>query len=399
MNLWGLEGCTTLSKAQKIFASNLFYQLVDESMHKSQEQFKGRNKDALVMLVLTRCTGLAKLDLGDGFLMYSLFLPQIMKRADRLFPKLSHVVLGDKRPDPENGVSYMDLDLIRPIFYSSTVNRFEYTMSQPWQLRWDRPEAPRSDNLTMIRMFRTNINRGTLDQLLSATPNLKWFTHEHEILFNANTPGAPPLSPYLNLDGLNIALANLKNTLEECKLTLGLVPGSLSPSEILYQNLQFPAIQGTLTILKEMRSLTRVEVPMVMFLGWFSDFAAHLEEVLPPSIQELTLRDDFVAYCPWAVGFNCNKKVGRIGEYLEQRAAYAPQLHTFKIRLSTAAKNDTWLLDAVKDLGAPIGGRGVSYWVVPEKRAEVYCWRFGKDDGTWEALRKDSIIPGMFPST
>lgn len=399
VNLWGLEGCTTLSKAQKIFASNQFYQLVDESMHKSQAQFKGRNKDALATLVLTRFTELTTLDLGDGFLMYSLFLPQILKRSNRLFPKLHHVVLGDKRLDPETSVSYMDLDLIRPIFYSTTVQTFEYTMSQPWQLNWNQPTPPRSESLTMLHLFRTNINRATLDQLLVATPNLSRFHYEQEVLFNTSTPGAPPLGPYLNLDGLNIALANLRHTLVDCKISLCMAPGSLSPPEMLEHGMSFPAIQGTLTVLKSMPRLTQVEIPMVMFLGWAPDFAAQLHEVLPTGVRRLTLRDDFVAYCPWAVGFGCSRKVGRVGEFLAQRAVYAPELGVFRMRLKPSARENTWLFDAARDLGASMGDGGVELVVEKEKRAEVYCWRFGKEEGERAGKRKDSIIPGMFPST
>ncbi|KAJ4289751.1 hypothetical protein N0V90_011081 [Kalmusia sp. IMI 367209] len=404
VNLWGLKGCTTLSKAQKIFASNQIYSFVDESMHKEPEQFRNRNKDALATLNLTRFTELRTLDLGDGFLTHSLFLPQILKRADRLFPKLEHVVLGDKRFDPENSISYMDLDLIRPIFYSNTVRTFEYLMMQPWQLNWNRAAAPRSDSLTMLRLFRTNITRATLDQLLLATPKLKRFHYEQEILFRSNASMAPPLSPYLNLDGLNIALSNLKNTLEECKLTLSLAPGSLSPAEIKLQGLHFPAIQGTLAVMKDMKSLTSVEVPMVMFLGWAPDFAASLCEVLPWGLRQLVLRDDFLLHCPWATGPSCNRNIGRIAEYLEQRGVHAPQLSEFRIRVKSSAKDGTWLEDAIRDVGLPMAGSNVSYWVERERKADVHRWAFGEGVGREKEVRidslmRDSFLPGMFPST
>lgn len=396
--LWGLEDCTTLSRAQKIFASNQFYSLVDDSMHKSQDQFKGRNKDALAMLVLTRCDQLTTLDLGDGFLMYSIFAPQILKRADHLFPKLDNVVLGDKRTDPDNSLSYMDLDLIRPIFYSPSVKTFEYTMSQPWQLNWNRPSAPRSESLTTLHLFRTNINRSTLEQLLCATPQLKRFHYDQEVSFNSSVQGQTSLPQFVNLDGLNIALANLQNTLEECKLTLNMAPDSPSPTELLESGVTFPGIQGTLSVLHKFPHLRKVEVPAIMFLGWAPDFAAELKEVLPPNITNLTLRDDMISYCQWAIGYNCYKKVGRISEYLEQRAFSARLLKCFRIRLQNRAEN-TWLRDAVKDLGMPIGGRGVRYELEKERRAEVHCWHFG-GKGEWERdTRKDSIIPGMFPST
>lgn len=392
VNLWGLKGCTTLSKAQKIFASNQIFSLVDESMHKEPKQFKNRSKDALATLVLTRFTELRTLDLGDGFLMHSLFLPQILRRADRLFPKLEHVVLGDKRFDPENAVSYIDLDLIRPVFYSDTVRTFEYLMTQPWQLSWKRPVAPRSESLTMLRLFRTNITRGTLAQLLHATPTLKRFHYEQEILFNANTPTAPPHSPYLNLDGLNIALANLSNTLEECKLTLSLAPGSLSPAEIKLQGLQFPIIQGTLAVLKEMQNLVNVEVPMVMFLGWAPDFAASLSEVLPWGVRCLTLRDDFLLHCPWATGHAMARKLSRVAEYLDKRGVHAPQLTSFQIRIKPSAKDGTWLEDGIRDVGMPLAGSNVVCEVEKEKRADVWGWRFGEGIGKEKEERIDSAM-------
>jgi hypothetical protein len=394
INLWGLKGCTTLSKSQKIFASNEIYSFVDESMHKEQEQFRNRSKDALATLAMTRFTELRTLDLGDGFLMHSLFLPQVLKRAPRLFPRLEHVVLGDKRFDPENSVSYMDLDLIRPIFYSNTVRTFEYLMTQPWQLNWNRPVSPRNENLTMLRLFRTNITRGTLDQLLHATPHLKRFHYEQELLYNTHTPAAPPLSPYLNLDGLNIALAHLKNTLEECKLTVTLAPGSLSPAEIKLQGFQFPAIQGTLAVLRDMQNLVDVEVPMVMFLGWAPDFAASLEEVLPWGVRRLTLRDDFLLHCPWATGAAMGKKMGRIAEYLDKRGVHAPQLSEFSVRIKPSAKDGTWLEDGIKEVSMPEAGCAIDFEVVKEKRADLWRWRFGEGVGE-DKVEKERIDSAM----
>jgi hypothetical protein len=91
-------------------------------------QFQGRSKDTLATLLLTRFTDLKTLELGDGFLMYSLFLPHILKRAANLLPKLDVVIFGDQKlgymdPGP---FSYMDLDLYRPIFYHPSITAFEW---------------------------------------------------------------------------------------------------------------------------------------------------------------------------------------------------------------------------------------------------------------------------------
>ncbi|KAF2710913.1 hypothetical protein K504DRAFT_500850 [Pleomassaria siparia CBS 279.74] len=386
-NLWGLEGVTILSKAQLFLASNQFYQLVDDGMHGSQTQFRGRSKDALATLVLTRFTQLTTLEIGDGFLVHSLFLPRILKRANYLFPKLGHITFGDKKTGAEKGVTYCDLDLIRPAFYLNTLKTFEWRMSQPWRFEWKRPEPPRNENLTMLHLFRTNIDRTTLGQLLAGTSNLKSFYYEQEILFDSAASWRSSMSQFLELRGLNTALNHVVATLEECKLSLVLGPGSLSPDEISEAGWEFPAIQGTLTVLRAMKKLKTVEVPFIFFLGWSPDSAARLEEVLPLDITHLTLRDDFVSHCPWAVGFNCNKKIGLIGEYVEARSVHAPQLYTLKIRL-TAAKSD-WLYRVVKALNGIISGSGVTTFSTSMPGTEIYTWQFVKQICT---LRKDSVM-------
>jgi hypothetical protein len=395
VNLWGLESVATLSNTHIILATNQLYQLVDEEMHSSLAQFRGRSKDALAILVLTRCTKLQTLEIGNGFLVHSLFLPQILKRADRLFPSLSHIVFGDKKLFSDEAITYMDLDLIRPVFYSSTVNTFEWKMSQPWRFEWKRPEPPRSESLTTLHLFRTHIDRSTLGQLLSGTVNLKKFHYEHEIPFNKQNATSPSVNQYLNLAGLNEALRHVSKTLEECRLSLTLGPGSLTPEEIIETPLGFPAIQGTLTALKAMENLKKVELPMIMFLGWFVGFAARPEEVFPAGITQLTLRDDLVNLCNWAVGFNCNQKVGLIGEYIEARSVHVPQLEKLKIRL-TDTKNNYWLSYAVKALGAPINGKGVERTQTTENGAEIHAWHFVNSTA---ASKKDSVMSGTSFST
>jgi hypothetical protein len=80
-------------------------------------------------------------------------------------------------------------------------------MVQPWKFRWNEAKPPCNTNLTSLCLFRTNITRLTLLQLLSATPDLKHLRSEQEILFNGSMTDTPLLEPYLELEGLNKALA------------------------------------------------------------------------------------------------------------------------------------------------------------------------------------------------
>jgi hypothetical protein len=401
VKLWGLDECPTLSKAQLVFASNTLYQFVDDDMQQSQAQFRGRCADALAALILSRLNDLQYLELGEGFLRYSLFLPQLLKRTDYLFPRLRHVVLGDKGVDVRTSVAYMDLHLIRPIFYSSSISEFECSMTQPWRFQWNDSKPPRSNTLTSLTLFRTNISRATLGELLSATPKLRYLHFEHEFVFNAATPNGSSLSPYLGLDELNTALFPVRDTLEECHFILRLGPGSISTTEYPVASVRFPAIQGTLTMLKFMHRLTKVEVPMTMLLGWHPNFAAKLEEVLPHGIVNLTLRDDLVRYCPWVAPSNAEKKVMRIAEYIQGRSFHATHLQSLKVRLTSAKRS---LVHSVGALNIATTGRGSETSLTRGKKSETYGWHFKQahptptsPTTTCHTGRKDSVFRPMSP--
>lgn len=370
VKLWGFQ---TSLKGQSFLTPDMFFHFVDDDMRPSQSEIRERNKDALATLVLTRLMNLQTIELSDGFLRHSIFLPQILKRTDYLFPALEHIVFGDRQPDRNSTVSYTDLDLIRPVFYSSTVKTFECSMAQPWQFRWSEAMAPRNTTLTSLRLFRTNITRSTLHQLLSATPNLKSFHYEQEIVFDSSAPRAPSLAPYLELGGLNSALACVRNTLEQCQLIFRLAPGSTSASQYDPSGIQFPAVEGTLSILKEMPRLTKVEVPMIMFFGWVPRSLAKLEDVLPLSITDLTLRDDFVPFCYWSRPSSRERRIARIGKYIRDRNSHAPHLATLRVRLTSAK---ACLQDAVRDLSLSTSGTGLETMVLRGKKSETYCWQF-----------------------
>lgn len=401
VKLWGLDDCPTLSKAQLILASNMFYQFVDDDIQQSQPEFRGRCADALATLVLTRLTDLRYLDLGEGFLRYSLFLPQVLKRTDYLFPKLRHVVLGDKGIDLRSSVTYVDLHLLRPVFYSSTISQFECSITQPWRFQWNDSKTPRSNMLTSLTLFRTNISRATLGELLSATPKLKYLHFEHEFVFNAATPTGSSLSPYLGLDELNTALFPVRDALEECHFILRLGPGSISTTEYPLASVRFPAMQGTLTMLKFMPRLVKVEVPLIMLLGWYPNFAAKLEEVLPHGIVDLTLRDDLVSYCPWVAPSNAEKKVTRIAEYIQGRSFHATHLQSLKVRLTSAKRS---LVHSVRALNISTTGRGSNTSLTRGKKSETYGWQFEKvqpvvtrPTASCHKARKDSVFRPMSP--
>jgi hypothetical protein len=208
--------------------------------------------------------------------------------------------------------------------------------------------------------------------LLATTPKLKVLEYE-QVLPYTSTLANIETAQFTDLNGLTSALNLVSTTLEELRLTLRLGSGSGSEIEMVKEGLRFPPIQGTL-IMQNMTKLKKVEIPMIMILGWFPEFAARPEEVFPAGIEQLTLRDDLVNLCPWALGFNCFKKIGLLGEYVSGRQKHASHLRTFNIRLRRPKSND-WLDDAVAD-NTPTFGAGVSHNVLLKPAAETHSWKF-----------------------
>ncbi|KAL6708376.1 hypothetical protein ACN47E_003300 [Coniothyrium glycines] len=390
VKLWSLDRRHEKSSHLK---PEMFYHFLDDDMNITEEQLCGRSKDGLAALVMTQLTNIEALELGDGFMRHSIFLPQIMKRSDYLFPALRSVIMGDKHASRDGAVVYVDLNLIRPLFCSTILQQIECSMSQPWQFRWIDGRAPSNTNITNLCLFRTNINRSTLQQLLSATPNLQSFRYEQEILFNASTSDGPSLVPFLELEGLNRALGSVQGTLKTCQLLLRLASGSMSLSEYPISNVHFPPIEGILTTLKQMPRLRVAEVPMAMLFGWLPRSYARLEELLPMNIVELTLRDDFLPFCYWSRPSSRERRISRITKYVKDHDTCAPQLETLKVRLTGSKVS---LRDAVRSLNDAIDDATAEHEVVLGRKSETYCWTFPTARATPKRLalaeRVDSML-------
>ncbi|KAF2118847.1 hypothetical protein BDV96DRAFT_363112 [Lophiotrema nucula] len=268
--------------------------------------------------------------------MYSSFLPHLLKRLDNLLPRLNHIVLGDWEQDPAHRITYVNLDLIRPIFYASNIQRFEAKIFEPWRISWNCPVPPKALSLWSLHIFRTNISLNMLYQLLSATPSLKslHYEQEHKSRDYRLSHGANLLH-YTNLDGLDRVLSNIAHTLEELRLSVRVddnLTCNISPSF-------GPAILGR-KILKAMNRLRILKLPMLLLLSWPTDQLTSLEDILPASIEELILCDDLVARCPWEVGVITRPKMRLIGEYMEGRALITPELRCLTIRVREEREED-----------------------------------------------------------
>ena len=370
VNLWGLEGCNVLSHAQLILLSNQFYRLVDnKELHKPSSLFLGRSKDALAALLLTRFTELTTLDLADGFLTYSWFIPHLLKRAPSLLPNLSHVILGSRHPPSPDAVSFMDLDLIRPIFYIPTIQTFECRMSEPWLFSWSPSGVrapPNAVTLTTLHLFRSDIKMQTFAQLLSVTPNLKSLNYDFEYLSRSAKPCL------IDTQALSSALSLVRTSLTHLSISLSYAPDSQAFTRFVEQGRQSPILNGALLVLKSMTKLQRIELPMIMVLGWMPGPTIGLENLLPRRIKTLVLRDDVVSYSPWVARREDREvKLGIVERWVGGKGVFAPGLEKLVVvaeeserRGKRGSKLAALFGCSVQDFAGVVRGEGVEYEVV-----------------------------------
>lgn len=388
---WGLSGSSPLSRSHIVPASKLLRRYVDADLDQSQDGLWQRCRDIIASTILTLCRNLETLEIGDGFLTYSRLLPDILRKVDRLHPKLERVVLGNRQMAGRKAIPYVDLNLITPIFQSSSVRSFECTMAEPWQFSWRSTQAPRCLNLTTLRLVRTNITRSTLIHLLSATPNLRVFQYEQVIIYDETSVEMPALSPYLDLEELNTALRCVRHTLVELQLILRLAAGYIPASECATSGIPFPTIQGKLN-LREMPRLKIVEVPLVMVFGWFPRLSSPLQDVVPPSVQDLTLRDDLIPYCPWSLRHSsCERRIERVGRFIQGRKDVAPNLVSMNLRLTVAKVILRPIVQELRDVAV-----NTHMKLIKGAKSETYTWQFqqAKDGNNRPRLadRIDSVM-------
>ena len=169
----------------------------------------------------------------------------------------------------------------------------------------------------------------------------------------------------MDLTSLGRALGRVRYTLEECVLTLRATyppaaPASVAASASLCPQ-QPPPVQGSLAALHGMDRLARVELPLIVLLGWCADAVPlRLDEILPHSLHSLCLRDDLFSFCSWVTGPKCSAKFRTLGSFLEGRNAHTPHLQHFSVKVQDADQTG-WLPDAMRAMNSVLHPSTTAY--------------------------------------
>jgi hypothetical protein len=174
----------------------------------------------------------------------------------------------------------ISLSLVLPVFYIRHIQTIE--MSGVYALSTDDTRSsspPSATNLTTVIIENSRINEPTLAYLLSFCPSLS--TLKYECHLDKQTR---PLTPVITGSNLRHALENVRHTLRNLTVS----------TEVSYPSLMYMfahllcGISGPLS-LRYFPVLSALEIPFALLFGPHHSSSPPWVNVLPPSLQRLTL--------------------------------------------------------------------------------------------------------------
>ncbi|KAE9565913.1 hypothetical protein CGMCC3_g17909 [Colletotrichum fructicola] len=243
----------------------------------------------------------------------------------------------DDDPAAEFGF-YISMDTILPLFCLPRVQALELHRVEDGgrQVSWPTQGGPVSATLLKeLVMSRAQLSEANMDRLIRACPNLEVLRWEHVI-------DAEYARSWLDLDALRASLETLKHSLEYLSFSV-----TLWTSTAIDCGERGPwGIRGTLASLRGFVRLKRVTISLPVLLGWRTGNSARLADVLPASIERVTITNElfFWWHCRWddskweADGPSVPRwhtLEAKILEYLETRP---PNLKQLKVEVWTAGE-------------------------------------------------------------
>lgn len=295
------------------------------------------NVGAMIAFLLTRLPELRSLSLGPDLQQSNAYLgPVFLHMSTKSnngvkWHRLRHVNLGTsiEGNDHRHWSIGLPFDQFTPFFYlsslESAVMMFPGFVDRPNRadgelttLPWPLP-IPRTPALTVLRLKRTHADPRVLWSLTAIAPKLKILEYDYWLHY------------YLSLDTeeLRKALSPVKHTLE--RLTISFEPFSSEAADPGEEGDRI--ISGALSCLKDFHNLRSLEISIIVLLGWYVRSAKGLDEVLPTSIQTVTLRDDCVSFDDWE--WDEEETMGAVTSFLTKDwQSTTPHLRSLNVRLS-----------------------------------------------------------------
>ncbi len=240
--------------------------------------------DAYLALVLSRLPRLELLHLSNTFFLESSLIGLVFQsilcgpRSDWLTVDISSSLSELRRVGLSSlGVqSARNLESVLPFFYLPSVEVLNILIdgSLVHPLPWPTTPPPSALNLTSLYIAGGKIREAYLGQILAAVPRLRSLEWQWRCEINLEGQFNSPL---VNLDQLMPALAQVKETLTELKITG-------------YNFCETPArLQGSARALAGFDRLNKLYIPLLFLTGFELPLQPGFGNCLPRNLEDLTL--------------------------------------------------------------------------------------------------------------
>jgi hypothetical protein len=271
-----------------------------------------------IALVLSRLHNLEYLGLDSGLITKDEYVWEVLNSLKRekgqnvpIFRFLKEITFFPNRDWSYSEISDLPLkngsdvlDLVAPLFTLPSIEKIDMIMPEPYLWdpdsdRWISPlvesnYASASPSLKTIILRHSEAGVKTLGKLLRAAPNLEVlqydFVQDIDLI-------SYPNCPISRWNKLNEVLKPLRQTLKTLRMSIDWYRSGIVNAE---SHWIWPedswSRRGAIGPLTDFNQLETLELPVHVLLGWDSERAPKLADVLPPNLRELCLRDDGVEW-------------------------------------------------------------------------------------------------------
>lgn len=320
--------------------------------------FHEQSTDAMCALIVAQCTGLQYLKMKLGPQVDTKWFQEIFRHAAATAPgSLTEAVQFNKLNEvsirtPFDGILLSGV--FSSLFYFSQLTTIRASLHKAksghsWAnktLEWPLSQRPVANNLTVLQLLESEVTPKSLGVILAATPAL--VTLEYRTLF-------PSSSTPISCTALQRALSNVSSTLENLEIWYE----AYADEKVDVTSLA-NLCRGHLN-LQNMTALKSLNISFTLLLGHrCTDSTPLLADLLPPSLKQLTINDDFWDYdkCEWA-----DRRSMTVFESFLQGDWRAATPHLEELNLDMAENahisHDYWLTIGREELRRMVEGEGL----------------------------------------
>ena len=282
---------------------------------------------ALVTLILLQCKQLRALHIEPNIVYHSAALKTVLGYLPTTLPQLRTIHLSDPSGHWRSHRMYdaAPITTFLPLFYCEKLEDLSLTLphvrgrwgtNEGFDLSWPRTQPLNLPGLRSLKFIRSRMPEVSLLSILPYCPNVETFVFNYEFICTYRR--------FLDCAVLVDALGSIKSSLKN--LTISLHYASDEDEDV--GNHSSEVLRGCLgTALTGFAKLVKLDVEAVVLLGWAYQDDARLDDVLPTSLETLTLRSrlNFLSGFEWTTGRVLRCVGGLLKERVLRPSRYGPR--------------------------------------------------------------------------